>query len=306
VGSSPKPVSEYSDHGPGPNTVDPTGTTTLRRRYSERLRGAWEPIKTEVRAGVRDRDVFGLEADALADEIPPYRFTSDDAKVDAFIQWLRRQIQNGPLEVVSRDDNSFIRSAYRRGLTHADRELNDAGLSVRVTGEGISVPEVFNQGVHRSQLQRLFTRNFENLEGIGADVADAVREELTEGLARGENPRKTARFINDRVDAVGRYRSTVLARTELINSHATASLNRYEQQGASGVTVRSEWLATDDRRTCPICETLDGNVYTIEQARTATFTYESADDEPPSLGGEYPVRPPAHPSCRCALAPVVS
>jgi SPP1 gp7 family putative phage head morphogenesis protein len=222
------------------------------------------------------------------------------------VNWLRRQIQNGPLEVVSREDNEFIRSAYQRGLTHADRELNAAGLLVTVTGEGIGAPEVFNQGVHRSQLQRLYTRNFENLENIGEDTADAIREELTEGLARGENPRKTASFINDRVDAIGRYRSTVLARSEVINSFSEASLNRFEQHNADGVTVRSEWLATDDRRTCPICETLDGNVYTTEQVRTATFTYEPDENEPPSLGGEYPVRPPAHPSCRCALSPVVS
>jgi SPP1 gp7 family putative phage head morphogenesis protein len=305
---SPKPVSEYSDHGPGPNAVDPTQTTTLRRRYAQRLRGAWEPIKTEVRAGVRDRDVFGLEADALADadEVPPYRFRSNDSKNAAFIRWLREQIRNGPLEVVSRGDNEFIRSSYRRGLTHADKELNAAGLDVSVTGEGISAPKVLNQGVHRSQLRRLFTRNYENLENIGADAAAAVREELAEGLARGENPRKIARFINDRVDAVGRHRSTVLARTEVINSFSEATLNRFEQFSAGSVTVRSEWLATDDPRTCPICETLDGRTFTIEEARSSTFTYEPTADEPASIGGEYPVKPPAHPQCRCCLVGVTT
>jgi hypothetical protein len=38
---------------------------------------------------------------------------------------------------------------------------------------------------------------------------------------------------------------------------------------------------------------------------TATFTFEPDDDEPDSLAGEYALRPPSHPSCRCVLKPVI-
>ena len=36
-----------------------------------------------------------------------------------------------------------------------------------------------------------------------------------------------------------------------------------------------------------------------------TFEYDADEDEPDSLGGECPVKPPVHPQCRCAILPVI-
>jgi SPP1 gp7 family putative phage head morphogenesis protein len=51
-----------------------------------------------------------------------------------------------------------------------------------------------------------------------------------------------------------------------------------------GVTVDAEYTTADDNKVCPKCRQLEGNVYTIDEAR-----------------GIIPV----HPNCRCAWNPVV-
>lgn len=291
-----------SDHSAGPGGKDPTRTTSLRQKYAAKLRGKFADINTQIRKGVVDEDVFGLEGEALAQPLPTFEYQTDPEKVDGFMEWLRRQQKRGVLEVIQRDGNTYVRSAYSSGIRYADARLNEQGVQV----PDQTLQSTFNQPVHRDALQLLYTRNYEALQGITTEVSKQVSDELTQGFAQGWNPNKIARNITDRVDKIGKTRATVMARTEVINAHSTATLNRFEQAGASGVTVKAEWSTAGDRRVCPICQALEGNVYTIKEARSSTFRYSAGDDEAPSLSGEYPVKPPAHPQCRCALLPVVN
>lgn len=336
---------------------DPTRTTTLRRRYAQRLRGAFAGINTEIRRGLIDRDAFGLADietlrkqyeraedryqwekispeptdevwleylegrrdiyervwkrrkkerlyEGLATEIP-FQFPADvddSVKIERFMSWLRTQLENDVLTVIQRNNNTYIRSAYGRGLDHAASALREAGVDV-------TEPELqaaFNLPIHQESLQLLFTRNYAALEGITDEVAKQIADELTTGFSQGLGPREMARNITDRVDKIGKTRATTLARTEVINAHSQATLNRYERMGVDGVTVQAEFTTAGDNRVCPLCASLEGRTFTIEEARSETFRYEADDDEPPSLSGTYNVRPPIHPNCRCAWLPVVS
>lgn len=253
------------------------------------------------------------------------------SKVRAFMDWLNRQLKRGVLEVIHRGENPYIRASYEAGVqltldAFAEQtameqkkaqipppDIPQDGLSLNIdfTGAAEEVsPDVSVQGilgprfgVDMRTLIRLYARNFEYLKNITEDTADAIREELVEGYINGENPRKIARSMNDRIDAIGKRRSTVLARTETINAATEGTLTRFEQFGGEKVTMVSEWLATDDDRTCPICHSLDGRAFTTDFIRNGSFHFEPSDGEPDSLEGTYPVRPPLHPQCRCALAP---
>jgi len=144
---------------------------------------------------------------------------------------------------------------------------------------------VFRKPVHRDKLQLLYTRNFQALEGITDAVDKEVSRVLTQGLAEGVNPREAARRITDRVDKIGKTRATTLARTEIINAHAEGTLDRFERMGVDEVGVKAEWQTAGDSRVCPICASLEGSTFTIDEAR-----------------GKLP----AHPRCRCAFLPVVN
>lgn len=323
-------TSSRQDPGPSGGALDPTNTTTVRRRLEERLRGRWAAINTEIRDGVRERDVLGLGERQIEmaeyDDFKPYESPTEirrilegrnEQKTAAFVGWLEEQIDAGVLEVIHRDENPYIRTAYKQGVQSSLTDFTESAVPQTGTGDaaqieidaetvqgGFNLRNLGNYGVHEDRLQQLFTRSYEDLVTVADDAVEAVREEMTRGFAEGVNPRAMARNITDRVDSIGKHQATVLARTETINAHSEGIVTTLEDSNVrAGVTVRSEWLDTDDDRTCPICNSLGGRVYETNEVRTATFEYEASEDEPPSLSGTYPVMPPAHPQCRCTLVP---
>lgn len=265
-----------------PADVDPTRTKTLRKRYAQKLRVGFSDINTEIRRGVRDRDVFGLDVggDALADRVPSFRFTTDDQKSEEFLRWLRQQQEQDVLQTISTDRNTWVESAYSRGVQHADTTARQAGVEVPTR----PIEATLRQPVHRDTLQLLYTRNFEALEGITNEVSRQVGRELTQGFAEGVNPDEMARRITDRVDKIGKTRATTLARTEIINAHSTATLERYDELGVEEVGVKAEFTTAGDLRVCPECAALEGEVLKVEEAKGLI---------------------PLHPNCRCAWLPVV-
>lgn len=281
---------------------DPTRTTTLRKRYAQKLRGQFADINTEIRAGIRDRGVLNLDGDALAEPLPSRFPTREDQQIETFDRWLARQQENGVLDVISRNGNQYVRPAYSRGLEHANTELRKRGIDV----PDEELQRVFNRPVHRDTLQRLYTSDYSDLEGITAEVSKQSNRTLTRGFAQGWGPDEIARELTDRVDKIGKTRATTLARTSVIDAHSTATLNRYEELGTDTVTIKSEFTTAGDSRVCPLCQSIEGTTYTIQEARSETFRYSASDDESSSLSGEYPVKPPIHPRCRCAWLPVIN
>ena len=262
-------------------SADPTRTSTLRAEYAQRLRGVLAAINAEIRRALVDRDEFALQAARDPDPLTLPPFTSDDAKIEEFQRWLRDQERRGVLEVIQRDENTYVRSAYARGFKDANANLR---------AQGVDVPEAdlqaaFNRPIHAEQLQTLFTRNFNEWEGVTEAMNQQVSRELTDGLAQGQNPRTIGRNIADRVEKVGKKRATDLARSEVVRSHANATLNRYEELGVKEVAGEAEFSSADDRRVCSICRSLDGNTYLIDDARGII---------------------PQHPRCRCTFVPVIS
>lgn len=285
-----------------PADIDPTRTKTLRKRYAQKLRGRFAAINTEIRSGVRDRDVFGLRddrrtrpADTLATPLPSQFPERRDRQLETFDDWLQRQLDNDVLAVIGPNRNQFVRTGYERGLTHAEREARKIGVNV----PDEQIQGVVARPIHREELQTAYTRDYSELEGITQAVSQQANRTLAEGLARGENPRAIARRLTDRIDAIGKTRATTLARTSVIDTFNAAALNRYEQlDGVEGISVTAEWQTAGDNRVCPICEALEGRMWTIEEARSATVSVAGHDD--------IPVRPPAHPNCRCAIIPSTS
>lgn len=250
---------------------------TVQRNYGARLRGEYREINTAIREGVADRDVFGLgdAPDALAADVPSFEFTTDDSKIERFLQWLNRQQQRGVLSVISRNGNSYVRSAYASGVRWAHGRLRDEGITADV---GVDV--VFDMPVHRSTLQLLYTRNYEALSGVTDAVSKDVARTLTGGFAQGFGPRKMAGELTDRVDKIGMTRATTLARTESIHASTEATKRRYRDMGVEEVDIVNHDPCEE------ICKPIvEGGPYPI-------------DDIP--HGGT-----PFHPNCEGALIPIV-
>lgn len=310
-------VREFQANAPWDASDDPTSTKTIRRRYAAEMYRRFRSIKSVVREAVIEQDVFGLrdgttptvvqnadgskvaanqkwpDVTGIGPEAPtaPYpgafTFPTDDAKVDEFLEWLQEQVDAGVLEVTdsagrrvaahSGWQNTYIRSAYQRGVAHADLAMKEQGIADPPTDV---LDAVFRKPMHADALGLLFTRSFNELEGVTDAMADEMARVLAEGLSQGWNPNRMARELNDRVDAVGLHRARMIARTETVRATNEAALNRYSEfdQRIEGVTVVAEYATAGDLRVCPECAALDGQIYSLSDAR-----------------GVIPV----HPNCRC-------
>jgi len=246
---------------------DPTGTTTLRNRYAQRLRGGFGAVMSAARRGIVERDVFRLTSESLADAPDVFRFNRDDRKVDAFMEWWRRAENQDVMSLVSRNDNKWVRPAYMKGVEDAQRRLARAGVELEGELTATRLRRITNLTIHKDALELAYTRNFRELEGITEAVDQQISRELAEGLAAGHNPRKIADNISDRVQKIGKKRATDLARTEVINTYNDAALNRYQETGVDRVKAEVEGVTAGDARVCSECASLQGSMYSIEEAR---------------------------------------
>lgn len=283
---------------------DPTNTLSIRQALIRELARRMRRIRGLVRTTVGyENDALNLSANAGPKEA--FEFTTDQAKTQAFYTWLANVIREelldaGPRQAIKQGDHftaEFIRRAYEQGWTQAAGLLMQQGASIDRVGEGSGVDVVFNLPVPREQLKQLYTRTYEQLEGVSEDAAAVLRDELTRGLDKGENPRKIADRLTKELRTIEHTRLRTIARTEIINSHSTGALDRYERAGTD-VVSHGEWATADDDRVCAICEALEGRSFTIGEMRDTDFEMDG-------VGFRVRLRPPAHPNGRCTIIPAV-
>ncbi|MGM0409207.1 MAG: minor capsid protein [Bacillota bacterium] len=269
--------------------IDPTQTKTIRRRYSADCYKRFRKLKGRIREGIIDLDIFGLtnrvmNKDLKANYDVPYqqfKFDTDAKKLDEFMSWLRN-VERNELEILDNSDwqQKYIRSSYQKANESARNYLNQTGINTP-SGGGSSI---FAMPVHKDSVELLYSRNYKALDGITEAMNRDIGRELSKGFAQGKNPRQIASMLNKRVDKIGITRARTMARTEVVNAHAEATLNTYQQAGLKEVTAEVELSTAGDGRVCGICQGLEGQTYSIDGAR-----------------GVIPV----HPNCRCAWLPVV-
>jgi len=279
---------------------DPTRTAVLRGEYVRAMRTRFATVKKLIKATIIDNDALRLSESApnsrtlpiILQAVPArrYDFPIDLAgKAQAFMDWLGSATDSEILEVLTRDgrritsvypwQNTYVRSAYARGVTQASAQLRSAKIVI----PAYSMAAVFNYPMHADALALLFARNFTDLKGITDTMSSQIARVLTEGLSSGVGPREVAKMIAGRVDKIGIVRGELLARTEIIHAHAEATLNRYQEFGIEGVTGEVEIEVAGDA--CELCTGLVDKVMSIAEAR-----------------GLIPI----HPRCRCGWKPYVT
>lgn len=282
---------------------DPTQTKTIRETYASRLRGRFGALSAAIREGVISDDVLGLrrgspttDTDRLTDtfaelkaiDAPPDLSTLSEAEqIAQFEAWLNDVEDSEILDIIKRDENVWIRQAYERGLKNADTAMRQAGMAAPEA----TARELLQLPMHEDRLKSLFARNYAQLDGITNATNQQITRELASGLSEGVSPSEIARRLTDRVDKIGKTRATAFARTESINAHTTATLQRYEQLGVEEVGVEPEVRieTAGDAAVCEQCQAAaDRGPWSIEEFR------------------QSPYRPPLHVNCRCTVLPVVS
>lgn len=276
---------------------DPTRTTTLRNRFINEMNSRFRFIRKEVIQSVYNNDCFNLRASELFAHQKiifnapiskaQFDFPQNKDKVKAFMSWLGQQ-QNDKLLTVSKipsrkvaNEESwmdyYLESSYKRGIINAQSGMKKANI------EYVSRPinASFTRPLHADRVGLLYTRAFNGLKGITDEMDKQISSTLAQGLVDGLSPFTLAKQITDRIDKIGITRARILARTEVIRTHAEATLNEFEEANLEGVQVLAEWL-TGGFDVCPICADLEETAMTIKEAHGML---------------------PRHPNCKCTWVP---
>jgi len=267
---------------------DPTRSKTLRQRFVTQFNKRW-------RAVLKELDSFMVQAPALMAN-RDYDFPVgplDTATVLDFVNEAVRANVMDPQEAmrVVRERGvqpqpgnwveEYLYAAYEKGVRRAQNEVN------RKLPEGRKVALMegaIKRKNHQQKMEQILGRVYTDLQGINEAMEAGIRREIALGLEQGQGTAAIAKRIRDRVEKIGRTRSRVLARTEVIRSHHTANVATYREAGVRGVTVQAEFATAGDQRVCEDCAGLEGAEYTLAEVENLI---------------------PVHPNCRCVAIPVV-
>ena len=291
--------------------TDPTRTTVLRNAFAREMRKRFRELTRVIWQAIVEEDCFGLRA-GFYQMTPPGRqafvFPRSADKVNAFMEWLNRQVERGILEVaefqqigVGVEDawtNKYIQDSYKRGVIRARYELQKAGFDVPTIDQTGGIEISHSTPFHIDRVGLLYTRTFSGLKGITAQMDTQISRVLAQGIADGDGPRLLARKLIATIngtgmgdlaitDTLGRFipaarRAEVLARTEIIRAHHNATIQEYRNWAVEGVRVKAEFVTAGDDRVCDRCNALEREVFTLDR-----------------IEGMIPL----HPQCRCIALP---
>lgn len=165
----------------------------------------------------------------------------------------------------------------------------NAGLLIReITEETrLAVRAIIKRSFEDGIPPREAAKLVRSVVGLTERQAQAVANLRARLVAKGVNKSRVTARTSAYADKLLRNRALTIARTETMRASNEGQQQLWRQARQGGYlspSVKREWIATDDERTCPICGPLDGVVVGLE--------------EPFKLGLQAP---PAHPRCRCTI-----
>jgi SPP1 gp7 family putative phage head morphogenesis protein len=279
-------------------TRDPTRTLTLRNKFVSDMQKRMRELKGLINKTLIQNNALGFGTGVLvlveAGGPGQFAYSTDDAKLAAFMQWWRGVEDEILLgisasiedltQTVSHWTDDYIERAYRQGVVRAQAELEKAGVTPRFEQSSLlGVEAAMVLPVHMNRARLAYTRTFNELKGVTDAMDQQISRILAEGLATGQGPRQIAREMNAMIDKMTRTRANLIARTEIVRAHHMANIEEYRAAGIEGVVVKAEWVTAGDGAVCPLCEPLQGKVFKIDE-----------------IAGMIP----RHPNCRCVAIPI--
>lgn len=246
---------------------DPTGTRKIRAAYDAALNARLRRVKAYINKT--------LIKDGLMNR-PEFRDATPFQRQQMLSSFIGRQINRS---FKGFDPNPFVSKTYKKAVRDLAKENGIKAPATLLKNESqLSKYSLGRRNQFNRELIAKLTRDLQN------DIDEHLAKTVTEQNLRG---RAVANVLTGRIDTLGRNRAKVIANTEVIATYADASLDFAENEGIENVEAeveeKMEFTTAGDGKVCPLCVPLEGQIYTIEEAR-----------------GVIPV----HPNCRCRWKPV--
>lgn len=266
---------------PNPLKQDPSRTTMLRRRFMADMQRRFRWLQKQVKTLVVTDDAFGLNTNeplSFNVALQEWRFRTDSQKIDAFNKWFKQQVDQGILTVSGPSaepwTNEYVGSAYKKGVIRVYTDTHAEALAASMEFyEGTKeefLRSAFASPEAISKIQLIYTRTFNELQGVTNAMGQQMSRILADGIAHGKGAIEIARNLDNGIKKINRTRALVLARTEVVTAHAEGQLDSFEKLGLEEVGLLADIsTAGDDKvKVCERCESAAAaGPYTIEEAR---------------------------------------
>ena len=295
------PISDLKLIKPGSmRDKDPSLTLTLRTQLGSNFSRRFKEISADSRKKIVNENFFsGIKKTNNTNNINSlktnqYSYPSSPSKIAEFLDYIQQMIDakiferiiifdniNSPYQLWS---NTYIKSAYQRGLEKSQQDLSRMGFATFLPEASVAAASYFALPVHIDALNTVYIRMFESLKGITSEMSGQISSILTKGIAEGRSPLELARLISNRIDKIGITRAKRLARTEIVRAYNVASINNYELLDLEiSEDLMVQWWTALDERVRSKHRVWHGDILTFQQARERI--------------GE--------PNCRCAVLPYI-
>ncbi len=204
------------------------------------------------------------------------------ATPDDFAEWARADLENALKHGMSEAE---LRDTLRRALIQSV----DLGVTIATQQlEGVG----FGWDIANEEARRWADEHTLGLiRDIDATTLERTRRAVSAWIDNGE-PLES--LIEEFVPIFGERRAELIASTEVTRAYAEGNRQAYK---ASGVVTHWIWRTAEDERVCPICGPLADSVVRIDGDFSGFL--------PDEVRKGTISAPPAHPRCRCWLAPMV-
>lgn len=282
---------------PNNQLYDPSGTIVQRRALHRDFRSRLAKIRKESRSAVLEDDAFQLYDQRLWPRLRHNVVFDGEVAAEVLISfddWFEA-LQSKILLGAKLDQMSniveqgvwvkpHIEGTYIQALEKGVRLVEDFGITTQEAEKLLAQPHF------RNSLTRLEDLSYDGVKSIVKDgnraVSNAVRQTMKEGFVQQKTPKQVGEdiwnAIKDRVDKVERWRCDLVARTDIVYVNSEATLDTFEFYNIPNVQALVEFATMMDDRVCPICSAIEGQVFTIQEARGLI---------------------PLHPQCRCSWLP---
>jgi SPP1 gp7 family putative phage head morphogenesis protein len=286
---------------------DPTRTTMLRNAFVKDSNRRFDKLAVAVHKAIVDKNVFGTIQVNQLPEDNEYAQGSDASKIERFLSWLNKQLDEIVLASVigfslgkmrsGHWSDKFVYEAYKRGISRGRSE-------VRMLNS--SIPTISNldwellDAAHKNTIDLLLNQIYNDYLAISDNLRNQISRVLTDSFLNGDTPvliaDKLVAVINGSgmgtlgiSNTLGQFipakrRAEILLRTEVTRAHHLANINEYEKWQIPEVSVTAEFTSMRDGKVCSICTMLDGQIFTLEEIKTVI---------------------PVHAQCRCFAKPIV-
>lgn len=240
---------------------DPTGVDRLER-------GAMREFARRMRK-IRDAYIEGLNRIPAEPAVNRrYAFNLDPLLLSSILSRSGGEVDAQLLEGGEQSVwffSAYVSTAYQRGT--AQQFVNLAQQSSAYAGGQESLATILRSDPYRRRIALIAAREFEEMQGLGGGVKANMARILTDGMARGLNPRDIAKTLTVQAQIEAR-RASMIARTEITTALRRARLDEsedaQERYGLKSMEMHYSALSPTTRLTHA---QRHGNLYTVEQQR---------------------------------------